>query len=93
MYQPKGLIGNLDIDQNLTTILQAGCLSPHKVYSKETFPQSCQGSLSSPRHTLTCPRRAEMRELFPLPTFPHIPKTFPCQRSRDKTVTPPYSWW
>lgn len=30
-----------------------------------------------------------MRELFPLPTFPHIPRTFPCQGDSKDTVILP----
>lgn len=29
-----------------------------------------------------------MRELFPLPTFPHIPKTFPCHRREIRQLPP-----
>ena len=48
------------------------------------------GSISAVLSTQrTCPRRAAMRELFPLPTFPQIPKTFPCEEQKKNTVTLP----
>lgn len=52
----------------------------------QTWPAGNHSIVTTLSTQLTCPRRAARRELFPLPTFPQMPKTFPYQRNRKKTV-------